>query len=131
MIAVAPGHRLAAKQCIEIEDLYGETLMMVKKGDSGINDFIRNDILTNHPQIKIVDTPHFYDISVFNRCAESGNVLLTIECWREVHPGVVTIPVNWDYSIPYGLLYSTSAPPDVVRFAKTAAAECQRQKQHE
>lgn len=131
MIAVAPGHRLAAKQCIEIEDLYGETLMMVKKGDSGINDFIRNDILTNHPQIKIVDTSHFYDISVFNRCAEPGSVLLTIECWSEVHPGVVTVPVNWDYSIPYGLLYSNSAPPDVVRFAKTAAAECQRQKQHE
>ena len=51
--------------------------------------------------------------------AETGNVLLTIECWQEVHPGLVSIPVNWDYSIPYGLLYSLDASEDVLRFVKT------------
>ena len=120
MIAVTREHRLAAKSVINIEDLYGETLMMVKKGDSGVNDFIRNDIETNHPHIKIEDTPHFYDMSVFNRCAETRNVLLTIECWRDVHPGLVSIPVNWNYSIPYGLLYSSDAPEDVLKFAEKA-----------
>ena len=30
----------------------------------------------------------------------------------------MTIPVNWDYSIPYGLLYSLDAPEDVERFAE-------------
>ena len=80
--------------------------MMVSRGDSGINDFMRNDLEKNHPQIRIEDTPHFYDLSVFNRCAETGNVLLTIECWQEVHPGLISIPVNWEYSIPYGILYS-------------------------
>ena len=54
--------------------------------------------------------------SVFNRCAETGKVLLTIECWRDVHPGLVSIPMNWQYSIPYGLLYSREAPEDVRRF---------------
>ena len=60
--------------------------MMVSAGDSGVNDFIRNDLEKNHPQIHIEDTPYFYDLSVFNRCAETRNVLLTIECWQEVHP---------------------------------------------
>ena len=83
-----------------------------------MNDFLRNDLEKNHPQINIEDTPQFYDMSVFNRCAESGNVLLTIECWQDVHPGLVSIPVNWDYSIPYGLLYSPDAPDDVMRFVK-------------
>lgn len=115
MIAVSREHRLADKKIIEIEDLYGETLMMVGRGDSGINDFLRNDIERNHPQIKIEDTPHFYDLSVFNRCAETGNVLLTIECWQDVHPGLVTLPVNWEYSIPYGLLYSLDPPEDALR----------------
>ena len=101
MIAVSREHRLSDKKVLDITDLYGETLMMVSEGDSGVNDFIRNDIRKNHPQIKIEDTPQFYDLSVFNRCAETGNVLLTIECWRDVHPGIVSIPVNWDYSIPY------------------------------
>lgn len=120
MIAVSREHPLAAKSRIDIEDLYGETLMMVKRGDSGVNDFIRNDLEKNHHQIHIEDNPHFYDLSVFNRCAETGNVLLAIECWQEVHPGLVSIPVNWDYSIPYGLLYSFHAPEDVLRFVKAA-----------
>ena len=121
MIAVSREHRLARKSSIDLEELYGETLMMVKRGDSGVNDFIRNDLEKNHPQIHIEDTPQFYDLSVFNRCAETGNVLLTIECWQEVHPGLVSIPVNWDYSIPYGLLYSLNAPDDVKRFVDEAA----------
>lgn len=119
MIAVSREHRLSTKTCLDISDLYGETLMMVQRGDSGVNDFIRNDLQTNHPQIHIEDTPQFYDLSVFNRCAETGNVLLSIECWQDVHPGLVTIPVNWEYSIPYGLLYSLHAPDDVLRFVQT------------
>lgn len=121
MAAVSREHRLAGKKRLEIEDLYGETLMMVRRGDSGVNDEIRNDLERNHPQIHMEDTPQFYDLSVFNRCAETGNVLLTIECWQEVHPGLVSIPVNWDYSIPYGLLYSLDAPEDVLRFVKAVA----------
>lgn len=120
MIAISPEHRLATKKIVEISDLYGETLMMVKKGDSGINDLMRNDLKMNHPQIAIENTPHFYDMSVFNRCAETGNVLLTIECWQDVHPGLVSIPVNWDYSIPYGLLYSFNASKDVFKLVEKA-----------
>lgn len=116
MVAVSREHPLAKKSRIDLKDLYGETLLMVKQGDSGVNDFIRNDLQRHHPEIHIEDTPQFYDLSVFNHCAETEKVLLTIECWQEVHPGLVSIPVNWDYSIPYGLLYSFDAPEDVCRF---------------
>ncbi len=119
MIAVSREHRLAGKAQLEIEDLYGETLMMVRRGDSGVNDFLRNDLEQHHPKIHIEDTPPYYDLSVFNRAAETGNVLLTLECWQDVHPGLVSIPVHWDYSIPYGLLYSLEAPEDVLRFVET------------
>ena len=122
MIAVSREHHLAKKSRIDLQDLYGETLMMVKQGDSGVNDFIRNDLQRYHPKIRIEDTPQFYDLSVFNRCAETRKVLLTIECWQEVHPGLVSIPVNWDYSIPYGLLYSFDAPKDVLRFVERVKA---------
>ena len=44
MIAVSREHPLASKSRIDIKDLYGETLMMVSAGDSGVNDFIRNDL---------------------------------------------------------------------------------------
>lgn len=125
MIAVSREHRLAEKQKINIEDLYGETLMMVERGDSGINDFLRNDLEKHHQEICIENVPRFYDMAVFNRCAETKNVLLTIECWSEVHPGLVTIPVNWDYDIPYGLLYSNNASADVKRFVDAAVIQNQ------
>lgn len=121
MIAVSREHTLARKKRLQIEDLYGETLMMVEPGDSGVNDFLRNDLEKHHPQIHIENAPRFYDMSVFNRCAETKNILLTIECWSEVHPGLVTLPVEWDYEIPYGLLYSNDAPEDILRFVDAVA----------
>lgn len=131
MVAVARNHHLASKKIIDVEDLYGETLMMVPNGDSGVNDFLRNDLEKNHPQIHIEDTPQFYDLSVFNRCAESDRVLLTIECWQEVHPGLISIPVNWNYSIPYGLLYSFNAPDDVLKFVKAAEEDVRKSEKNQ
>jgi DNA-binding transcriptional LysR family regulator len=119
MVAVSREHKLANKDKINIEDLYGETLMMVKEGDSECNDTIRNDLKKNHPKIHIENTQQFYDLSVFNRCAETGNILLTIECWKDVHPALVTIPVQWDYDIPFGLLYSLNPPNDVLQCVET------------
>ena len=94
--------------------------MMVPRGDSDTNDMIRNDLEKNHPKIRIEDTPQNYDLTVFNRCAETDRVLLMTECWQEVHPGLVSIPVDWDYNIPYGLLYSKDAPEDVLDFVEAA-----------
>ena len=53
MIAVSCEHHLAGKKMIEIEDLHGETLMMVKKGDSGVNDLIRSDLEKNIRRLKL------------------------------------------------------------------------------
>lgn len=114
-IAVNAEHRLAKKSIVSLSDLHGERLIMVKEGDSALNDRLRADLKQNHPQIQIVDAPQFYDMNVFNSCAKSGDVLLTIECWQNVHPLLVTIPVRWDYAIPYGILYSKEPPDDVKR----------------
>lgn len=75
--------------------------MMVEREDSGVNDFLHSDLEKHHPQIIIEDTPQFYDLSVFNRCAETGNILLTIECRKEVHPGLVSIMAHLIQQIPH------------------------------
>lgn len=116
MCAVSKEHPLAQKKHLNISDLYGETLMMVKQGDSKVNDILREDLNRNHPAIQIEDTPQFYDISVFNRCAETGKVLLVLECWQDIHPALVSIPVEWEYSSPYGLLYAANPSANVVKF---------------
>lgn len=106
-IAMPFTHRLAQQKELCLKDLHGETLMMVKSGNSPINDKLRADLQKNHPQITIENLPHYYDISVFNRCAQTGHLLLNLECWADVHPALVTLPViDWSYAIPYGILYA-------------------------
>ena len=114
--AVPCKHRLAKYKRLKITDLYGENLMMVRRGDAESNDHLRDMLEGNHPQIHIVDTPFFYDADVFNTCEHTGSVLLTLEAWEEIHPSLVTLPVEWDYTAPYGLLYSKKPSRDVLAF---------------
>ena len=120
--AVPVTHRLASRQKLGLRDLYGETLMMVGRGDSPINDREREEIERDHPQIRIEDTPQFYDIAVFNRAVQTGSILSTIECWRDIHPALVTIPMEWDHTIPYGLLYPLNTDADTLRIVKAIEA---------
>lgn len=42
--------------------------------------------------------------------------MVTIDNWAHVHPLLKTIPVDWDYTIPFGLLHSPSPSGTVQRF---------------
>ena len=114
-VAVPREHPLARKERLTVQDLYGYTLMMVKRGDSASVDQVRN-FVEQHPAITIEDTPQFYDMEVFNRCVQTRNPLMTLECWSEVHPSLVTLPVDWDFTIPYGILYALHPDGDTLRF---------------
>lgn len=122
-VAVPVGHPLAGKKRLRADDLHGETLVMVKRGDSPMNDRLRDALEREHPQVRIEDTEHFYDISVFNRCACEGKLLLTLECWKDVHPGLTTLPVEWDCAIPYGLLCAREPSGEARSFLRKAGLE--------
>ncbi len=113
--AVSIHHRLAAKDKLQIQDLYGENLLLIHRDWSHYVDQLRDDIWRNHPQIQIVDFD-FYNTDIFNRCENSYDVLLAIPGWANVHPLLKVIPVEWDYSIPYGLLHSPQPSDSVRRF---------------
>lgn len=113
VVSVSKKHPLAKKQSLEISDLYNYTLMMVKKGDSNSNDIIREELNAKHPQIIIEDTSHFYDMDVFNSCATSNKILLNLDAWKDIHPGIISIPVNWNYKINYGIVYSKKADKNI------------------
>ena len=63
------------------------------------------DLWEHHPEIQIVDFD-FYNMETFNRCENSNDVLLAVKSWESIHPLMKIIPVNWNYGIPFGLLYS-------------------------
>ena len=113
--AVSIHHRLAQKEKLSVQDLYGERLMLMRRDWSHYVDLLRDDIWKNHPQIQIVDFD-FYDVAAFNQCENNNCVLMAIENWRYVHPLLKILPVDWGYTIPFGLLHSPEPSPAVRRF---------------
>ena len=93
------------KEKLSITDLYNEKLLCVSSGDClNIDDF-KKYMQTFYPYIILEDVGYFYDLDTFNRCEEEGCLLLTLDAWDNIHPSLITIPVDWAYKMPYGLLY--------------------------
>lgn len=115
--AVSLNHRLASKEMLTFQDLYGENFLMMHRGWSNYVDELRDDIWKNHPQIRVVDFD-IYSMEIFNRCENSNEILMAVENWKDAHPLLKIIPVEWKYTIPYGILYSTEPLELVKRFLK-------------
>ena len=114
-VAVSIHHPLAQKDKLTVQDLYGEKLMLMHRDWSHYVDQLRDDLWKNHPQIQIVDFD-FYDVEVFNRCENNNYLLMAVENWRYVHPLLKILPVDWGYTIPFGLLHAPQPTPEVRRF---------------
>lgn len=125
--AVSIHHRLAAKDKLKVQDLYGENLLLIHREWSHYVDRLRDNLWKNHNQIHIVDF-EFYDVNVFNRCENGNDVLLAIPGWASVHPLLKMIPVEWDHSIPYGLLYSPQPSETVSQFLGAVKMAIQQNK---
>lgn len=117
--AVSINHKLAKKEKLSIQDLYGENFMLMHRGWSNYVDMLRDDLWKNHPQVHIVDID-FYDVDVFNRCENSNDILMAIENWQSVHPLLKILPVDWKYTIPFGLLHAIHPSESVKCFLEAA-----------
>lgn len=115
--AVSLNHRLAQKEVLTVEDLYGENFLMMHRGWSKYVDELRDDIWQNHPEIQVTDFD-IYSVDIFNQCENSNDILMAVENWKNVHPLLKVIPVEWKYSIPFGVLYSKEPSELVKRFLK-------------
>jgi DNA-binding transcriptional LysR family regulator len=104
-ISIPRSHKLAGKKRLKWSDLSGETLMLLKRGNSAVIDAIRNNIEKNYKNINIVDVPSFYNAEIFNRCVEKGFLLETPSIWNNVHPSLVSVPMSWNYKLKFGIVY--------------------------
>ncbi|MDO4554509.1 MAG: LysR family transcriptional regulator [Lachnospiraceae bacterium] len=120
--AVPRNHPLASKERLSWSDLSGENFMLIKQGESLILDRLRKEIENNHPDIHLVDIPNIYGTSIFNECEQRGYIMETLEIWSDIHPGLVTIPVEWEYEMPYGIIYGSKPSKDFQEFISVLAA---------
>lgn len=115
-IAVPRNHRLASKERLSLSDLHEEHLITVKGGDTVQLDKFRDKLKMTHPQILFEDTHYFYDLETFNTCEATGSLLLTLDTWADIHPSLITLPVDWDFTVPYGLLYAPKLSDEAAAF---------------
>ena len=113
--AVSVHHRLASKEKLTVQDLYGENLMLIHRKWNSHVDALRDDLWQYHKDINIVDFD-FYNMNIFNQCENSNDILMTIDTWKDIHPLLRVLPVEWDYTIPFGLLHSLSPSETVQKF---------------
>ena len=71
-----------------------------------------------YPEITIADFD-FYNVDIFNRCENSNDMLLAIKSWESVHLLMKILPVEWDYKMPYGLLYAKEPSEKVEKLVRT------------
>ena len=113
--AVPLNHRLAEKRMLSVQDLYGERFMLIRRGWNQYLDIMRDELWKNHPQIKIVDFERF-NLNVFNQCESENNIMMTIDNWKNVHPMLKSIPIRWNYTIPFGIFHAPEPSETVQRF---------------
>lgn len=120
-IAVPKGHPLASRQRLTLNDLHGQRLLMVTSGDTDLIDDFAAMLARDHPEIQTQGVGYYYDMDTFNACEEENAPLLTLDAWADLHPALVTLPLDCDTPMPYGVLYVKEPSPDVARFIQILA----------
>ena len=42
----------------------------------------------------------------------------TLDIWTDIHPSLVTLPMEWQYEIPYGIVYAKTPSRTVKEFVE-------------
>ena len=122
--AVSKGHRLAKATRLRLDDLNGEYLVMPIEGLSYELDALRSETRQKHPTLQIIDST-YYGVDTFTLCEVNPYILITQAVYADIHPDLVTIPLDVPYTMPYGLIYANEPTPATEKFirATTQVAE--------
>lgn len=105
-LAIPQNHQLASNNQLRLADLKNQTLVLPPENVSPVIDKLATDLAKNHSDINVIHTFNFYNTDVFNRYANSNDLLLTRDSWGGLHPLMKTVKVDWNYYSPYGIIFS-------------------------
>lgn len=116
--AVSKHHPLAKYSSLKIKDLNGQHLVMPIKGVSTILDSFREEVKTLYPNTNFIDST-YYGLDTFTLCELNPYILISQEVYKDIHPDLVSIPLESNYSVPYGLIYSNNPNDATMRFIES------------
>lgn len=111
--AVPITNGLCEKSKIDIPDLKGKRVMLIRKNWNKYIDDLRGDLIAAGAEIEDFD---MFNLGAFNRAAQENIPIITVEGWEDVHPLLKMNPADWEYRIPFGILYSPTPTKQVTDF---------------
>lgn len=87
--------------------------MLIRKNWNEYIDKLRTDLIENGTEIEDFD---MFNLNAFNRAAQENIPIITVEGWEDVHPLLRIVSADWNYSIPFGILYSPTPTKQVKDF---------------
>ena len=118
-IAVRSDNPLAEKESLAIKDLESQHLLMVPRGISHKNDLLRDRMEKELSHCQILETPGRYSLDTFNAAIDKNAALINLTPWEDIHPGLVSIPLQTDIPVVYCILAAKNAPSQVKEFLST------------
>ena len=104
-VAASSSSSVSRKKHLDIEDIYEHRLYVPRKGFSRRIDNFVNDIKDFHPRIEIMNAES-YSPELMRKIREDDDFLLASQDMDLSGYSLKCIPVDWNYKISYGLLYS-------------------------
>jgi len=117
--AVARSHPLSGRKSLSLSDLDGWTLVVSMAGISSQLEALRTQIRAEAPGVQFREFRR-YGLDTFTLCEMAPYVLLTHPIYADLHPNLVTIPLETDITLPYGLIYAKDPSPATERFLACA-----------
>ena len=113
LFAIPVTNSLCSKHKIELADLKGQKVLLIRKNWNEYIDELREDLTANGVTIEEFE---MFNLGAYNRAVQENVPIITVEGWEDVHPLLKIVPADWEYRIPFGILYSPTPLKQVKDF---------------
>lgn len=113
-VSVSRSSPMASKTILTMNDFAGQHVVLYRRSDTVVMDQIAT-ALEACPGIQISEVG-FYNLEQFNQYANSNTILIANSLWNNFHPSMITVPVDWPYLLPYGIICAPEHSPQVDAF---------------
>lgn len=114
---------LAKKSKIELSDLNHANFYIMPSGMSKEIDKIYKDIDKQKLKINMIITDAHYTVNTFNKFSTRTGYLLSLNCWDNVLPGLISRPLNVPFQLPYGFITAKNPERHIKLFIEILQAE--------
>lgn len=91
-------------------------MLLIRKNWNKYIDELRENLIASGVTVEDFD---MFNLNAYNRAAQENVPIITVDGWEDVHPLLKIISADWEYRIPFDILYSPTPTKRVKDFINT------------